>query len=36
MLVSALVGRDCLLATYATAVREGYRFFSFGDAMLIT
>ena len=35
MLVSALVGRDRLLAAYATAVQEGYRFFSFGDAMLI-
>jgi S-adenosylmethionine:tRNA ribosyltransferase-isomerase len=36
MLVSAFAGRDRILATYATAVQEGYRFFSFGDAMLIT
>ncbi|HMA35367.1 MAG TPA: tRNA preQ1(34) S-adenosylmethionine ribosyltransferase-isomerase QueA [Chloroflexia bacterium] len=35
MLVSALVGRERLLAVYAEAVHEGYRFYSFGDAMLI-
>ena len=35
MLVSALAGRENVLAAYNTAVREGYRFFSFGDAMLI-
>jgi S-adenosylmethionine:tRNA ribosyltransferase-isomerase len=35
MLVSAFAGRERILATYETAVREGYRFFSFGDAMLI-
>lgn len=35
MLVSALVGRERLLALYAEAVQEKYRFFSFGDAMLI-
>ncbi len=35
MLVSALAGRERLLAAYETAKREGYRFYSFGDAMLI-
>jgi len=35
MLVSAIVGRDRMLSVYQTAVKEGYRFFSFGDAMLI-
>jgi S-adenosylmethionine:tRNA ribosyltransferase-isomerase len=35
MLVSALIGRVRLLALYEVAVREGYRFFSFGDAMLL-
>ncbi len=36
MLVSALAGREFILRAYEEAVREGYRFFSFGDAMLIT
>jgi len=35
MLVSALAGREKILAAYRTAVQEKYRFFSFGDAMLI-
>ena len=35
MLVSALVGRERILAAYAHAVREGYRFFSYGDACFI-
>lgn len=35
MLVAALTGREKILELYNTAVRERYRFFSFGDAMLI-
>ena len=35
MLVAAMVGREKILDTYETAVREKYRFFSFGDAMFI-
>jgi len=35
LLVSALVGRERLLATYADAIRRGYRFYSYGDAMLV-
>ncbi|GFH89498.1 S-adenosylmethionine:tRNA ribosyltransferase-isomerase [Lachnospiraceae bacterium] len=36
MLVSALAGKDNVLAAYRAAVEERYRFFSFGDAMFIT
>ena len=35
MLVSALAGREHIMNAYNTAVREKYRFFSFGDAMFI-
>ena len=35
MLVSALYGREKTLAAYEIAVKEGYRFYSFGDAMFI-
>lgn len=36
MLVSALAGKDHIMNAYAEAVKERYRFFSFGDAMFIT
>jgi S-adenosylmethionine:tRNA ribosyltransferase-isomerase len=35
MLVSAFAGRDFVLEAYAEAIREGYRFYSYGDCMLI-
>ena len=35
MMVSALAGRERVLCSYALAVRAGYRFFSYGDCMLI-
>ena len=35
MMISAFAGRERILRTYQTAVEEGYRFYSFGDAMLI-
>ncbi|MEB3290725.1 MAG: S-adenosylmethionine:tRNA ribosyltransferase-isomerase, partial [Leptolyngbya sp.] len=35
MLVSALIGRERLLSLYETAIQASYRFYSFGDAMLI-
>ena len=35
MLVSAFAGREKILETYEMAIKEGYRFYSFGDAMII-
>ena len=35
MLVSAFAGRERILKAYKAAAAEGYRFYSFGDAMLI-
>jgi S-adenosylmethionine:tRNA ribosyltransferase-isomerase len=35
MLVSAFATREQVMAAYQAAIDEGYRFFSFGDAMLI-
>ena len=35
LLVSAFAGRERLLGAYAAAVRAGYRFYSYGDAMLV-
>lgn len=35
MLVSAFAGRERVLAAYEHAVREGYRFFSYGDCMFL-
>ncbi len=35
MMVSAFAGRERILEAYEIAIAEGYRFYSFGDAMLI-
>jgi S-adenosylmethionine:tRNA ribosyltransferase-isomerase len=35
MLVAALAGRQEVLSAYELAVREGFSFYSFGDAMLV-
>ncbi|NJO75755.1 MAG: S-adenosylmethionine:tRNA ribosyltransferase-isomerase, partial [Leptolyngbyaceae cyanobacterium RM1_406_9] len=35
MLVGALIGRERLLALYQEAIAHSYRFYSFGDAMLV-
>ena len=35
MLVSAFAGKENVLSAYETAVKEKYRFFSFGDAMIL-
>jgi S-adenosylmethionine:tRNA ribosyltransferase-isomerase len=35
MLVSAFAGRDSVLNAYQAAIQKGYRFYSYGDAMLI-
>jgi S-adenosylmethionine:tRNA ribosyltransferase-isomerase len=35
MMISSFAGREFVRDAYETAKREGYRFFSFGDAMLI-
>jgi S-adenosylmethionine:tRNA ribosyltransferase-isomerase len=35
MLVSAFAGREFVMEAYRTAIKENYRFFSYGDCMLI-
>lgn len=36
MLISAFAGREFVLNAYGQAVEEGYRFFSYGDAMFVS
>jgi S-adenosylmethionine:tRNA ribosyltransferase-isomerase len=36
MLVSALAGRELIMRAYADAIAQRYRFYSYGDCMLIT
>jgi S-adenosylmethionine:tRNA ribosyltransferase-isomerase len=36
MLVSAFAGKDNVMNAYAQAIERSYRFFSYGDAMLVT
>jgi S-adenosylmethionine:tRNA ribosyltransferase-isomerase len=36
MMVSAFAGHEKIMAAYQTAIDEKYRFYSFGDAMIIT
>ena len=36
MLVSAFAGREAVMSAYTQAIEQGYRFFSYGDAMLVT
>ena len=35
MLTAAFAGRDLVMKAYKRAIKEGYRFYSYGDAMLI-
>jgi S-adenosylmethionine:tRNA ribosyltransferase-isomerase len=35
MLVSAFIGREAIMRAYDYAIQQGYRFFSYGDAMFL-